>query len=699
MSALSVAWSLLGGSVFLAAGLMVSVTLRRLFFPGWRGTLAVTTVALLWLCWALALGQLLGAVGLLRQMALLGSAVLSAAATMALARAFASHDREHTTVQSSDVTVTSPGEEPAAERAIAGTRGELALTVGTVLLALLVAAIWIARTVIALHRGMNDPDSLAYHLPFAVTFSQSGYADQHRLLVPLLPVQFFPAHDELLSAIALTLTHSVAFAAVKNLVYGGLVVVAAHALGKAFGAARLNVCASAVVLGFPVVAFSQPGEAVNDTLLLLVLVGALAVLAHVWDRPAPYVLALACAGLALGVKFSGVVPGTIIAVLALTLLLARVPSHRWRWAGVGLLTSAAMGGSWYVRNAVRYGNPVPPVQLSLGPIHLHKIHGLATDLSFSVAHYAAHGRLLGIFARGLVRGLGPLVAVIAALCLLGVGGGLRSGDGFRRGLSIVAAVALVGYLVTPASAYGPVAQVAESFVINLHYAAPPLLFGMLAAAVALARWRGAWTIPVVGIVAVATGIGRGRGIAYWSPEVGGLGLALLLGAAVVGAAVCVARLRPSLRVFAWPGTVLAAVIAVAAVAVIVSRYPARRTTDPVLRWAATTHKARIVLWVGDVPDLINLGNLYGPQARNRVVDMNRLVDGAAVPIDSCVGLKQAVRDGHFEYTAVTSGTPGFGWLQADPAFRIVADETVGASVSDLRYLRRYRGRVSNRRPT
>ena len=67
-------------------------------------------------------GELWG-LGLLRQMALLGSAVLSAAATMALARAFASHDREHTTVQSSDVTVTSPGEEPAAERVIAGTRG------------------------------------------------------------------------------------------------------------------------------------------------------------------------------------------------------------------------------------------------------------------------------------------------------------------------------------------------------------------------------------------------------------------------------------------------------------------------------------------------------------------------------------------------------------------------------------------------
>jgi hypothetical protein len=222
-----------------------------------------------------------------------------------------------------------------------------------------------------------------------------------------------------------------------------------------------------------------------------------------------------------------------------------------------------------------------------------------------------------------------------------------------------------------------------SFVVNLHYAAPALLAGALAGAIALARWRWAWVLPAVGVVAVGTGIGRGRGIAIWSSEMGGAGFALLLVATVVGGAAALAWLQPSLRRLARPGAVAATAIVVVAVAVIARHYPARRSTDPVAHWAATVRGARIAAWV------TNPGDLYGPRAQNDVEIMSRLRDGAAVPIDTCQEWKRAVRDGHFAYAAVTADTPWSRWQEADPAFRLVADERVGARLDDYQSLRRY----------
>ncbi len=652
------AWSLLLAALFVGAGGAVSITVKRLWFPEWRGTLAVTTVVLVWVCWALALGQLLGAVGLLRRGALVTAALATGAALLVLARAMG-------TPVGALVRRPVGGPAPGTDEPTAGGWENLALTVATVVLVLLVAAIWIARTVIAVRRGINDPDSLGYHLPFMAVFAHSGYADQHRLLIPLYPVQFYPANDELLSAMALALTHSMAFAAIKNLLFGGFVLVAAHALGRAYRASRPALAATAVVLGFPVMAFSQPGEAVNDALMLLLLVGGLAALAHARDRPAPYVLALACAGAALGVKFSAIVPAAALAGLAVVLLVVRVPRHRWGWAGTGLLASAALGGSWYLRNAITYGNPVPPVHAALGPLHLRSISTVSDALAFSVAGYLVRGRYLSVFARGMVRSLGPLFVVMGPLAVFGTIAGLRSRDGFRRGLSVFAVVAAVGYISTPASAWGRPNQIPYSFVVNLHYAAPALLAALVAGAVELARWRRAWVLPVIGSVAVLTSISRGRGIAVWSTEMGGPGFYLLVAAAVAGGVVGLAWLRPSLRGWATPVAGGAALVALVGVAVIAGRYPTRRATDPVVRWAGEVQGASIGAWI------TNIADLYGPHAANRVVVMNRLDHGAAGALDTCQGWKQAVLDGHFQYTAVIANTAWTRWLNADPAFRVV----------------------------
>lgn len=180
----------------MAEGLLFATGVRRRWWPKAPASLAITVVSLSGICWSLVLGQLLGAMGLLKLPWLLLAGALPATPFLADLRG-------------------RPGQHGAAAwrlhrpDAQRRPREDQWLTIATVALVLLVAAVWVARTVIAIHGGINDPDSLGYHLPFMATFAHSGSANQHQLLLPLYPVQFYPANDELLSAIALLLTRSV----------------------------------------------------------------------------------------------------------------------------------------------------------------------------------------------------------------------------------------------------------------------------------------------------------------------------------------------------------------------------------------------------------------------------------------------------------------------------------------------------------
>jgi hypothetical protein len=684
VSAATLLWSLLSAAVFLGAGLVVADAVRRRWFASSGISLSVTVVALVWLCWALVLGQLLGAVGLLRPLPLVLAALVTAGAALwaasrptkpATTEPAANPTMPATTQPAADPTepaTTEPATEasPAAPAPYAVRPGwqDQALTVATVVLVAVVAALWLARTVIALHGGIDDPDSLGYHLPLMATFAHTGYADQHRLLIPLYPVQFYPANDELLSAVALVLTRSVAFAALKNLVFGGLLLAAAHALGSAYRRGRVAVAATAVVLGLPVIAFSQAGEAVNDTLMLLALLGGLALLAHARDRPAPYLLALACAGVALGVKFSAIVPAAALAGLAVVLLVSRVAAHRWRWTAAGLALSALTGGSWYLRNAITYGNPVPPVRVALGPLHLRTIDSYEGRFSFSVGHYLVRDQYLGIFQHGLGHALGAVGVVICVAGLLGALLLMGRGDGFARGLSVFVAASLIGYLTTPAGAAGVRKQIPYAFVVNLHYAAPAVLVAVVAAAVLIVPEQWAWIVPVVGAVAVLTSIGTGQKIAVWAPQIGGGDFSLLLVAAGVAGVGAVVWLLPGGRRWALVAAGLAALLAVIGAATIARTVRSRRATDAVDHWAASVPTSTIGAWVGNIADL------YGPHARNRVTVLARTVDGGAVPIDSCQSWKEAVIAGGYQYTAVIAGSAWANWSNADPAFRRVAHD-------------------------
>lgn len=638
-------------SLFLGSGVLFSISVKRVFFASWRGSAAWIATVLIGICWALAIGQFLGALGWLRSGPLALSALVSAASAVAIRRYLRAGE---------PASVPLDGSRP-------GRRDQPALLVATVLLVLLVAAVWTARTVLAVRRGIYDPDSLGYHLPFAATFAQTGYADQTRFIFPGAPIQFFPANDELLAAMSLLLTRSMAFVAIKNLIFGGLILVAAHAVGKVFDAALLAVGAAATVLGLPVVAFSQPGEGVNDSLPALAVLGGVAVLAHGRGRPRSCALALACSGVACGSKFSTVVPGVALAALALWMLCTGESAHRPRTAGAGAFAALAMGGPWYLRNAVTYGNPLPPAHLGIGSFALRKISTEGAADAYSIAWYLVRGRALGQFWHGLGRGLGPLFPLVLVAVLFGVVGGLRS-SGFRRGLSVLVIVTGVGYLILPGSAYGGGGS-PGAFVINLHYAIPVLLTGLVGAAVVVRRWRWDWILPAAGWLVLASSISPGRRIAFWEPEMGGRGFVLLVAASLIGGLVAALSVRPSLRRWSWVGTAATAALTVVAVVVIGRQHPSRAETDPVQRWAARVAPTRIGGWVPAA------ALLYGPGARNRVVTLtrDRSVNGGPVALDSCPAWMQALGDGRFPFAGVIPDSQWQRWLDADPAFEPVVE--------------------------
>ncbi len=643
------ALALLFSTVFIGSGAVVAITVKRLFFADWRGSVAAVTVALVGICWALALGQLLGAIGWLRTAPLLGAAVASAGVAL-LARPWA---------RSQEPAVTPTADDPAPRAP-----GQRALFVATVLLVLLLAAVWTTRTVLTVRRGIYDPDSVGYHLPFAATFAQTGHADPTRFPYPASPVQFFPANDELLASITLVLTKSSVFAAVKNLLYGALVLLAAHAIGKAFKATCLTVSGTAIILGLPAVGFAQAGEAMNDMLPLFALLGGLAVLAHARDRPPPYVLVGACVGVAYGSKYSTVVPAIALGAFAAWILRTRGSTHRARTAALGAVASLAVGGSWYLRNAIKYGNPLPPARIAIGPFHLRHIATEGAADSFSIAHYLVRGDAFRQLWDGLSLGLSPLFVPVVAAVLFGAVAGLWS-KGFRRGLSIVAALSGISYVTLPGSAYGTEGMPGAGFVINLHYAMPALAMCIVAAAIGLGHQRWSWIVPAVGWFVVATSIRPGQRVRFWAPEIGGHAFGLLIAAALAGTVVAWMWTRPSLERWVRPAAGATVLLAIVSLIFVARQYPRRSETDAVQIWAARVSPTTIGGWVP-------AATLYGPGARNRVVTLTRerSLDGGPVAHDSCPQWMQALKEGRFPYAAVIPGTKWQRWIEADPAFQL-----------------------------
>jgi hypothetical protein len=638
------------GFVLLAFGL-AALALRMRLLGGWSGAPArlieaVTAIALL--IWT---AELLGAVGLLREWALLLASLLVALASLPLF----SRSPAGGSIAGGPPSPPVPG---------------LAILIAVGVTGVVVAH-WGFEAKYVLDSGIVNFDSLWYHMPFAVDMAQSGSTTTLVHTDTVFVNWFYPQNSELVQAVSILLTGRDTVSLFLNFGWLALALLAAWCIGRPFGRAPLSLCAAAVLLECHTLVVREPGAAKNDAAAAALVLAAAALLINAAAArraatggesggrggaidPGP---ALGAAGLAAGLA-AGTKVTVLAPVFALTIAAVALAPHARRRAAAAwwLIPVLAGSGFWYLRNLIAAGNPIPQVR-HLGPLSLPGPERLQVGRpDFNVLHYATDtGVWREYFAPGLDQAFGLLWPLVLAGALAGaLIAMLRGPSRAVRWTGGAALFAAAAYLVTPLSAAGaegaPVA-----FGINIRFLVPALLLGvaLLPLAPAFGSRRNQWLL-LGAILAVMVVTDRSDAVLRDPERLFGLALALL----VVGApaALLWARAR---------GAALAAVLAGGLVLVAVTvavGYPLQRDylrnrfgdfdpsmhLDSAYRWANGVSDARIGL-VGTTAGFLGYG-FYGADLSNRVFYLGREgPHGAFNAIPTCRGFRAAVNEAELDY--------------------------------------------------
>jgi hypothetical protein len=269
-----------------------------------------------------------------------------------------------------------------------------------------------------------------------------------------------------------------------------------------------------------------------------------------------------------------------------------------------------------------------------------------------------------------VVGLGTGLALVTAL--------VRRRNAVSRTIAITGVVAAITYVVTPATAGGPVGD-PVCFGYNTRLLVPTMALGAIAVGVVLATvlgvrsTRGYWTSVVVLFTVMLSTLWSSMRL---TPALGWRGYALsvvFIGATGVTGFVLY---RWTLRQLPREATVVVVVLAAAAVGWIPARvWRIQRSTTTELAflgslptWADRSPKMRIAI-VG----FSEQWPLYGSHLQNRVglpeVESQR---GALQSPSDCDGWRRALRAGRFDHIVIASqdGTdvgPVRAWIAGDAA--------------------------------
>ena len=549
---MSVGEYLLGTALLVAVVGPVAIAAARLVaaaLPGARRPEAALAQCVVTLAVVLGVVELLGTVGAMRRGWLVAGCVVAALLVGLAARRLAGSQAR----PAADAARNAPLNDSTPL-----TRLQAVPLAAAVAAASLVVFQWGSRTVEVLGRGMADPDTLWYHMPFAARFAQDGWTTRLHFVQDEPSTAFHPASSELLHGIGIALYGGFdVLSPWINLGFAALTLLAAWCLGSRWGAGPLAVVAAALVLVLPIMSETQPGEAANDAAGLAFFLAAAALLAgRAADGRGRLALAGAAAGLAAASKLSLLAPA-----FALTLV-AIAAAERGRRRGAALawaLPLAATGSFWYLRNLARTGNPLP--WSGLGPLGLPSPPLPLTDkVSFSVLHYLDEpdiwresftGQLNAAFSA-----CWPLVLLLAAAgAVIAVA---RPRDRLQPLLGAAGVFSAAAYLATPASAAGPdgfpvlfglntrFLTPALALALVLLAAAKPLASARAQAAAGLALlilvaltqaaadpWPPGWAVAVGAALAVLTALGAAAAVAPRRPPIPKRPLAIAAAAALL----------------------------------------------------------------------------------------------------------------------------------------------------------------------
>lgn len=565
-----------------------AVAVRQRVWPELGGMAAAVVSAVMALATLLTVGHLLGAARLLSTGAIVVGSVGGGIAGVWWGRR-----------RGAGVT---PQAEPAPGRegiglAIAG------IAVGVV------AVDWVARSIDTLARGRLPAtwDTWWYHLPLAAHFVQEHGLGGLLRTTDEPVTSFYPADGSLLHAIGILLFGSDAVSPMLNLGFLALAIAAAYALGTALKARALVLCAVALVLATPLLRGTQPGDATNDIVVLALVLAAMTALFVGRLHPA----ALAVAGMAMGMCIGTKL--TLLAAVPIWLLGLVVLSHgtRMRTALCVAAPTVVLGATWYLRNLIETGSPVPMVALpGWDRPHSYFLEGV---VSVSVLQRVGEANVWSLhFLPGLNHQLGPLWPLMLTAAAVGLGASVWRG-GMSRVLAVGAVVGILSYVATPTTG--------SLFTGQLRHPVPSLAIGLVLLAGEGRRLRGPAALAVTGLAAAAVVLTVVGAQAPLSPELP----RAAVGVAIVGAVGLLVLWRPP-RV-----QLLAAGAALTLLAGIGLKYPSGagppggdyaaapafflggRELAPAFAWSQGVHGARI----GYVGTFLNYP-LYGRDLSNQV---------------------------------------------------------------------------------
>lgn len=660
-----------------------SARLRARAVPGWTGPSARVAEAIIGLGLVVVALQVVGVIGLFDR----AGAVCACAAAGTLAWVGAGR------IPASRGVVRRTGAESSGP-----SRFELVLVSAGVAL---VAAAWGGWTFSAYRHGMSTVDTIWYHLPQAARFVQLGNTLHLQYFDGGAVTVFYPANAELLHALGLLLFGNDLLSPAINLGWAALACLAGWAIGRPFGRERHCLLAVLLLLGTPGLVDTQPGGAYNDIVCVTLLLCAAAMLVNGGVKPSASALAAVAGGLALGTKFTMIIP-----VIALGVGVVAITDRggRMRQVGIWVTGLLLLGGYWYVRNAALVGNPLPSLALHLGPFSLPAPY--ENTRNFTVAQYLTNGHVwTTFFLPGLRQSLGPGWWLITALAVAGsLIALLTRGDRVLRVLGAVAVVSGVAFLFSPQALGLPGAPF--YFVYNVRYAAPPLALGLVL--VAARMRRGQVFLVLAALVLVATAIDPGvwpTGVGWkpFAPSLHGnaaiAGLIVGILAFILVATVSWTRadrreLRPALlRSRVLGAAALAAALCFAAAGWAVdssyarARYRATQPLPQIYAWARGIRHSRI-----GIAGFFLQYPLYGPDSSNYVQYIGTPGPHRGfAPVSDCHTWRRLVDAGHYRWL-VTAGAPMTTWTLSSPqAEPVIVERPPGHFPADTVILFRVRG--------
>ncbi len=241
-------------------------------------------------------------------------------------------------------------------------------------------------------------DALGYHLPYVnfvlVARSLDGVPDD----MPY--VSTYPHNVETLMIALRAMLPDDRLVDLAQIPFALMGATATAGIARRCGASRAPaLAAGAAWVVVPAVFLQMPTDYVDVASSAFFLAAVYFVVAAARATPGAMRRSLVLGGLALGL-YLGTKPNAPLsaAVVAVLLLWVGVRGRERAAALVGLLL-VALGGEAFLFNAVRYGNPVWPVQVQIGPILLLGKTSMQHLLDSGAAAPRLHGSLLSRVVR------------------------------------------------------------------------------------------------------------------------------------------------------------------------------------------------------------------------------------------------------------------------------------------------------------